>query len=46
MMYAFLKPRLGETAAQVLNGLWYAILVVLVIYSAFEPRAEFQYMML
>lgn len=45
-MYDWLERRLPPHAAAILLGVWYAILVVLVLYSAFEPQATFRYIML
>lgn len=45
-MYGFLEARFGRVTASVLTGAWYAFLIVLVVYCAFEPRARFSYLML
>lgn len=45
-MYAYLRARLGPRPAHVLTALWYAVLLILVLYCAFEPQAEFTYLML
>jgi hypothetical protein len=45
-MYGFLKRYLPGPAADVLTALWYALLILAVLYCAFEPQAEFRYLML
>jgi hypothetical protein len=32
--------------ADVLMAVWYVLLILAVLYCAFEPQAEFQYLML
>ena len=43
-MYQFLRRHLGSPAAHVLTAIWYAVLVILTLYCAFEPQAEFTYL--
>jgi hypothetical protein len=45
-VYAFLERFLPRVVADWLVASWYAILVVLVLYCAFEPHAEFNYLTL
>ena len=45
-MYWLLRRYAPETLADVLMGLWYALLFFLVLYFAFEPQAEFNYLTL
>ncbi|HEX5078207.1 MAG TPA: hypothetical protein VFV80_03585 [Geminicoccaceae bacterium] len=45
-MYAFLRRWLPEGPATMLVGLWYALLIVLVLWSLVEPQAEFRYVKL
>jgi hypothetical protein len=45
-MYGFLKRYLTGPAADVLMALWYVLLILAVLYCAFEPQAEFRYLML
>jgi hypothetical protein len=45
-MYGFLRRYLPGAVADVLMALWYVLLVLAVLYCAFEPQAEFQYLML
>jgi hypothetical protein len=45
-MYGYLLPRLGQGPAVGLTALWYAALVIAIAYCAFEPQAEFKYLML
>jgi hypothetical protein len=45
-MYAFLRRRLSAGPATVVVGLWYALLIVLVLWSVVEPQAEFRYLKL
>jgi hypothetical protein len=45
-MYGFLKHYLPGSVADVLMALWYALLVLVVLYCAFEPQAEFRYLLL
>ncbi|HEX2278014.1 MAG TPA: hypothetical protein VHN13_12910 [Candidatus Tectomicrobia bacterium] len=45
-MYGFLKRHLPNPVADVLMAVWYVLLILAVLYCAFEPRAEFQYLML
>ncbi|HSA81161.1 MAG TPA: hypothetical protein VLE23_10075 [Geminicoccaceae bacterium] len=42
-MYAFLRRRLPAGPATVVVGIWYALLLVLVLWSVVEPQAEFRY---
>lgn len=37
---------MGRGAADILTGVWYAALIVLVFYCAFEPQAELKYLAL
>lgn len=43
-MYGFLRTRLSKPAADTLCALWYFTLVLVIMYSAFEPQAEFNYL--
>jgi hypothetical protein len=45
-MYGFLKRYLPGPAADVLMALWYALLILAVLYCAVEPQAEFRYLLL
>ena len=45
-MYGFLKRHLPRLTADVLMAVWYVLLILAVLYCAFEPRVEFQYLML
>jgi hypothetical protein len=45
-MYGFLRAALPRALADWLMAVWYAILILLVLYCAFEPNAEFNYLML
>ncbi len=45
-MYGFLKRHLPGPVADVLMALWYVLLILAVLYCAFEPQAEFRYLML
>jgi hypothetical protein len=45
-MYGFLKRYLPSPLADVLMAMWYVLLILAVLYCSFEPRAEFQYLML
>jgi hypothetical protein len=42
-MYAMLRRHVSARAATVLVGAWYALLVVLVLWSVVEPQVEFRY---
>ena len=42
-MYAFLRRRTSPAAAAFLVGTWYALLIVLVLWSIVEPQVEFRY---
>ena len=45
-MYRFLRRHFRPSVANVLTAVWYALLIVFVLYCAFEPRAEFTYLLL
>ena len=45
-MYAFLRRRLPAGPATVVVGIWYALLIVLVLWSVVEPQTEFRYVTL
>jgi hypothetical protein len=45
-VYGFLKHYLPGLLADVLMAVWYVLLILAVLYCAFEPQAEFQYLML
>ena len=45
-MYGFFKRYLPGPAADVLMALWYVLLILAVLYCAFEPQAEFRYVKL
>ncbi len=42
-MYGFLASRLPRPAANLVAGLWYALLLVLALYGALEPAIDFRY---
>jgi hypothetical protein len=43
-VYGVLASQLGGRWAEILTPLWYALLIGLVLYSAFEPNAGFKYL--
>ena len=43
-MYRLLRRRLPRPVAVSVAMLWYAGLLALAVYGAFEPQAEFQYL--
>ncbi len=45
-MYGFLRQHLAKIPADILMGIWYALLILLVFYSIFEEQAEFLYLAL
>jgi len=45
-MHAFLRTRLSRPLADLLTACWYFALIVGVLYAAFEPQADFQYIRL
>jgi hypothetical protein len=45
-MYGLLKRYLPSLVADVLMALWYVLLLLATLYCAFEPQAEFRYLML
>jgi hypothetical protein len=45
-MYCFLKRHFPGFMADVLMAVWYVLMILAVLYCAFEPQAEFQYLML
>ena len=45
-MYGLLKCYLPSPVADVLMALWYVLLILAVLYCAFETQAEFRYLML
>lgn len=45
-MYAALENYLGEKLATVVAALVYAVMILLTLYFAFEPQAEFNYLAL
>ena len=45
-MYGILSSLVSPFWAEILTPLWYAILFILIMYSAFEPNAGFRYLML
>jgi len=45
-MYGYLKSVIGQRLAMTLTALAYAVLIVLVLYSVFEPQAELKYLAL
>ena len=45
-MYSFLRHYLPGLVADGLMALWYVLLILAVLYCAFEPQAEFRYLML
>jgi hypothetical protein len=44
-MYGFLRRYFPGVAADILMALWYVLLILAVLYCAFEPQAEFRYLM-
>ena len=42
-MYWWLQSRLPTWAAQLVTAAWYVLLVLAIVYCAFEPAAEFKY---
>jgi hypothetical protein len=42
-MYGILRRYMSVRAATMLMGAWYALLVVLVLWSIVEPQVEFRY---
>ena len=45
-MYGFLRRRLPAGPATLVVGIWYALLIVLVLWSVVEPQTEFRYVTL
>jgi hypothetical protein len=45
-VYRLFKRYLPGLAADVLMALWYVVLILAVLYCAFEPQAEFRYLIL
>ena len=45
-MYGWLKQHLPGLLADILMAMWYVLLILTVLYCAFEPQAEFRYLML
>jgi hypothetical protein len=45
-LYALLRKYLPARAADILMALWYAVLILVVFYCAFEQQAEFLYLAL
>jgi hypothetical protein len=45
-MYGFFKRYFHGPMADVLMAVWYVLLILAVLYCAFEPQTEFQYLML
>ena len=45
-MYGFLKGYVPGPVADVLMALWYVLLILVVLYCAFEPQAAFRYLLL
>ncbi len=43
-IYGHLTRRFGARISSVLCALWYALLIGAVLYYAFEPQAEFNYL--
>jgi hypothetical protein len=42
-VYAILRRHVSARAAAVLVGAWYALLIVLVLWSVVEPQVELRY---
>ena len=42
-MYAWLRKRVGRRVATALMGLWYAVLLVLILILASETSVNFRY---
>jgi hypothetical protein len=42
-VYGILRKHLSARAATFLMGAWYALLVVLLLWSVVEPQVEFRY---
>ncbi len=45
-MYGFLKRHLPGPLADILMAMWYALLILAVLYGVFEPQADFRYLVL
>lgn len=45
-MYGYLEDRIGATAATAVTALIYAAAILLTLYCALEPQAEFNYIRL
>jgi hypothetical protein len=45
-MYGFLKSHLPGPVADILMALWYALLILAVLYCVCEPQADFRYLVL
>jgi hypothetical protein len=45
-MYGIIESLLGTKWAEILTPLWFAFLVLMIAYSAFEPNAGFRYLRL
>ena len=45
-MYGFLKRHLPGPLADILMAMWYALLILAVLYCVFEPQADFRYLVL
>jgi hypothetical protein len=45
-MYGIIESVLGPVWAKILTPVWFALLLVLIAYSAFEPNAGFRYLRL
>lgn len=43
-IYGLLLDVLPRPAANAVCALWYALLIILILYFSFEPRAEFNYL--
>jgi len=42
-MYGWLRARFSRQTADILIALWYALLIMLVLFYAMEPPAVFRY---
>ena len=43
-MYQFLLRYFPRLASDIIMSMWYTALILLVLYCAFEPKAEFSYL--
>lgn len=43
-MYAFLLKYLNQRWSKILTGLWYLILILLILYMSLSPAGELRYL--